>query len=193
MLFVGKLIQKKRPLDLIAACRRAQSLRPGLNFHLLFVGTGDLAEAVRTNCRVVLDAAGFIGAPGSTDTEAPPASFLGFLNQTQLPEAYAAADCIALPSEATETWGLVVNEAMASGLPALVSDAVGCADDLVRSIDPELVFPLGDIEAQARALIRMANVTPAAETLATTIERYDPMRTVETIERLYRESRAGVR
>jgi len=57
--------------------------------------------------------------------------FEGFRNQTELPRFYVSADALLLPSDATETWGLVVNEGMACGLPAIVSDAVGCGPDLI--------------------------------------------------------------
>ena len=57
--------------------------------------------------------------------------FLGFRNQTQLPACYALADVFVLPSR-YEAWGLVVNEAMCSGLPIIASDKVGAARDLVR-------------------------------------------------------------
>jgi len=56
----------------------------------------------------------------------------GFLNQTELPAAYAAADLFVLPSAYHETWGLVVNEAMNFDLPVVVSDKVGCGADLVE-------------------------------------------------------------
>jgi glycosyltransferase involved in cell wall biosynthesis len=56
----------------------------------------------------------------------------GFMNQDQLPSAYAAADLFVLPSAFNETWGLVVNEAMNFSLPVIVSDQVGCGKDLVR-------------------------------------------------------------
>lgn len=187
VLFVGKLIPKKRPLDLIAASRRLRALRPDLPLHLVFVGSGELAEAARAQCRVLYDSERPDASPSNRDPNAPRASFVGFVNQSRLPEAYCAADCVALPSEATETWGLVVNEAMACGTPSVVSDAVGCGDDLVRPIDPAFVFPLGDVDAQARALARMAESPPAAEDLAQRIERFDPLRTVETVERLYHE------
>ncbi len=56
---------------------------------------------------------------------------LGFINQTELPRYYAAADCLILPSDGDETWGLVVNEAQACGLPAIVSNEAGCAPELI--------------------------------------------------------------
>src|SRR5206468_11090595 len=112
ILFVGKFENKKRPVD---AVRAAARLGPGVS--LLMVGMGELNEelhvaAQRLNVRVV---------------------FAGFLNQSQRGRAYAAADCLVLPSDWGETWGLVVNEAMATGVPCVVSDRVGCAPDLVQS------------------------------------------------------------
>jgi glycosyltransferase involved in cell wall biosynthesis len=83
----------------------------------------------------------------------PPASFAGFLNQREISQAYVAADCLVLPSDYGETWGLVVNEALASGLPCLVSEACGCAEDL--SICD--TFALGDIETLASRLVRLAH------------------------------------
>jgi glycosyltransferase involved in cell wall biosynthesis len=63
-----------------------------------------------------------------------------------MPAAYAASDALVLPSDATETWGLVVNEAMASGLPTIVSDQVGSGPDLVRPDETGMVFACGDVE-----------------------------------------------
>jgi glycosyltransferase involved in cell wall biosynthesis len=62
-----------------------------------------------------------------------------------MPDAYAAADVLVLPSDAGETWGLVVNEAMASGRPAVVSRAVGCCADLVVETETGYGFDLHDI------------------------------------------------
>jgi glycosyltransferase involved in cell wall biosynthesis len=74
--------------------------------------------------------------------------FLGFLNQSQLPSAYRAADLFVLPS-LFEPFGLVVNEAMLCGLPVAVSDRVGARFDLVRPDENGYVFPAGDVEALA--------------------------------------------
>jgi glycosyltransferase involved in cell wall biosynthesis len=82
--------------------------------------------------------------------------FAGFLNQSQLGAAYAAADLLVLPSDSRETWGLVVNEAMACGRPAIVSDRVGCAGDLVTDGATGAVFPFGNVDALARHLVEFA-------------------------------------
>lgn len=90
------------------------------------------------------------------------AHFAGFVNQSQLAAYLAAADLIVLPS-AQETWGLVVNEAMASGLPAVVSDAVGCAPDLIEDGLTGAIYPVGDTDALADAIERMVPKLGTAE------------------------------
>jgi glycosyltransferase involved in cell wall biosynthesis len=95
----------------------------------------------------------------------PPASFPGFKNQSELPAYYAAADVLVLPSE-SETWGLVVNEAMACGLPAIVSDAVGCAPDLIEEGKTGFTYPVGDVDALAGRLAALAEMKLAGHDFA---------------------------
>lgn len=128
LLFAGKLISKKRPQDLIAAARLM-----GREANVVFVGDGALLEALKK------------------DADGLRAAFLGFVNQEQMPAALQLGDVFVLPSS-LEPWGLVVNEALASGLLPVVSDRVGCADDLVAGIGE--VFPSGDVVALADALER---------------------------------------
>jgi glycosyltransferase involved in cell wall biosynthesis len=116
------------------------------------------------------------------------ASFVGFLNQSEISRAYVAADCLVLPSNARETWGLVVNEAMASGLPCVVSDACGCAEDLVKPIRPDLCYPVGDISALERAMAAAITDTPPPQLLRTHISKYDVTQTIDTVEALYFEA-----
>src|SRR5262249_28602872 len=78
----------------------------------------------------------------------------GFLNQRELGRAYAAADCLVLPS-VRESWGLVVNEALATGLPAVVSEAVGCAPDLVGPGETGETFRGGAVGGVVTALERI--------------------------------------
>jgi glycosyltransferase involved in cell wall biosynthesis len=81
-------------------------------------------------------------------------TWAGFLNQHDIGRAYAAADCLVLPSQ-SESWGLVVNEAMATGLPAVVSDATGCAPDLITPGETGETYPCGDVDRLAAALDRV--------------------------------------
>ena len=59
----------------------------------------------------------------------------GFQQQEKLKDVYTVADMLVLPSLYTETWGLVMNEAMQLGVPCIVSDRVGCGPDLIRPGD----------------------------------------------------------
>jgi glycosyltransferase involved in cell wall biosynthesis len=80
-------------------------------------------------------------------------TFTGFLNQTQIVEAYVAADILVLSSDAGETWGLVVNEAMACGRPAIVSSLSGCCEDLVVAGETGWSFEFGDWTGLAEIMI----------------------------------------
>jgi len=170
ILFCGKFIPQKRPLDVVEAV--SLLLEPNSKFkiqnsklptvHLLFVGSGELGPQLRSKCNVAFDAENAQQSVVSSSSSSglrsarPPASFAGFLNQTELPAAYVAADVLVLPSE-SETWGLSVNEAMACGLPAIVSDAVGCAPDLIDEGKTGSTFPGGCVYALAACLSQTLN------------------------------------
>ena len=139
VLFAGKLIDKKQPLRLIEAFA---SLRANLPCWLLLAGSGPQREA----CEALVSRLGVTNV-----------RFAGFLDQTRLPEAYAAADVFVLPSKLHETWGLVVNEAMNFGLPVVVSDKVGCAADLVRPGENGAIVPHDDTRALADAIARLVS------------------------------------
>ena len=73
---------------------------------------------------------------------------------TEMPTMYALADVFVLPS-LEETWGLVVNEAMACGLPVIVTDRAGASIDLVRQGENGYVVPAGDSTAIAECITRL--------------------------------------
>jgi len=143
VLFAGKLVPKKRVLDLLSACEISRA--SGASVRPLVVGSGEMAGEAELFAR-------------ERDLRAV---FTGFLNQSEISRAYVAADCLVLPSDYGETWGLVVNEAMVHAVPAVVSDRVGCGPDLVQEGVTGHLFPFGDEEALARVLIRLA-VDPVA-------------------------------
>jgi glycosyltransferase involved in cell wall biosynthesis len=136
LLFVGKFIPKKRPADVIRAARHL--IDRGQDVQVVLVGSGELEADLRDTARKL----------------AVPVHFAGFKNQSELSHYYVGADLLVLPSDGGETWGLVVNEAMACSLPAVVSDAVGCAPDLIDSGETGEMYPMGDIKALALALER---------------------------------------
>jgi glycosyltransferase involved in cell wall biosynthesis len=127
-LWVGKFIPLKRPVDVVQAFRQLLVDQPDLKhkINLVMVGTGPLFKEVK-----------------EITTDLPQITLSGFKNQQELRSSYAAADCLVLSSD-SETWGLVVNEAFAAGLPAIVSDACGCVPDLIDQYTGK-VFPAGNI------------------------------------------------
>jgi glycosyltransferase involved in cell wall biosynthesis len=134
ILTVARLIPKKQPLLLLEAFRR---LRERVRCCLLLVGSGELEDELRHEIR---------------ERQIPDVILAGFLNQSQIAHAYAAADIFALPSKMHETWGLVVNEAMNFGLPIIVSDKVGCAPDLVHEGENGFVVSADDPNELAERL-----------------------------------------
>lgn len=138
-LFVGKLIPRKQPLLTIEAFQRLACIEP--RPHLWIVGDGPLQP----------ETAAFAAS-------AERIALLGFVNQTQLPEVYAACDCLVLPSS-EDSWGLVVNEAFACGLPAIVAEDVGCAADL---IDADTGWTVSPLDAPTLARVMKAALERAA-------------------------------
>ena len=132
-LFCAKLQPWKGSVDLLEAFARANVE----NSYLVYAGDGPSRSDLEKRASEL----------GVADR----VRFLGFLNQSQLPSAYRAADLFVLPS-LFEPFGLVVNEAMLCGLPVIVSDRVGAKFDLVRPNETGKVFPAGDIDALAAIL-----------------------------------------
>jgi glycosyltransferase involved in cell wall biosynthesis len=124
-LFAGKFVETKRPLTFVDAI--GQAAKQNARVAGLMAGDGPLRQACEDFAR----------------EHNVPVRFPGFLNQSEIIRAYVAADALVIPSE-NETWGLVVNESMTCGLPALVSDQVGCGPDLVSSGETGDVFLFGD-------------------------------------------------
>lgn len=148
VLFAGKLVEFKRPLDVVEAIALARN--DGQQIELMVAGSGPLGAQVAARAAEL----------------SVPLHSLGFQNQSQMPAVYAAADALALPSTGRETWGLVCNEALACGCPIVVSDAVGSAPDLAADGTVGRVFPLGDVRKLADALIDVVRRPPSAHAMA---------------------------
>ena len=133
VMFCAKLQPWKRPQALLRAF--AAACLSGV--YLIFVGEGPLRGELEAEAHS-------LGLDGKV-------LFIGFANQTKLPEIYRASDLMVLPSE-YEPFGLVVNEAMLCGCAVVVSDRVGAASDLVSHGQNGFVFPVGDIDALSTIL-----------------------------------------
>jgi glycosyltransferase involved in cell wall biosynthesis len=141
VLFCAKLQAWKRPDDLLRAFARVAYP----DAYLVFAGEGALRPSL-------VSEAESLGVASRI-------RFLGFVNQSGLPDTYAASDILVLPSE-YEPFGVVVNEAMLCRCPVIVSDRVGARFDLVKEGETGYVFPCGDIDALASVLRVALNDRP---------------------------------
>ncbi|MCP9751931.1 glycosyltransferase family 4 protein [Ferruginibacter sp. HRS2-29] len=133
VLFSGKYIEKKRPLDLVKAF--AQLRRDDAT--LLMMGEGGLRKEMET----------YIAQNNIADVV-----LTGFVNQSEIVKYYAAADVFVMCSGMGETWGLSVNEAMNFSMPVIVSSTCGSAHDLVQQGVNGFVYDEGDIEELSKKL-----------------------------------------
>jgi len=142
ILFCGKLVPWKRPQDVLRAFAAINQQPQVISnpVYLIYAGEGILRQSLEIEAKSL----------GVTDR----VRFLGFVNQSRLPEVYAASDLLVLPSE-YEAWGLVVNEAMVCGLPVIVSDRVGAERDLVRPGETGEIYPVGNVAALSSILRRL--------------------------------------
>jgi glycosyltransferase involved in cell wall biosynthesis len=134
LLYVGRLVGEKRVDVLIEALRRLSTKRSDIG--LVIVGDGPERERLERLAQAM-----------------PYVYFAGFQDQSDLPKYYGVADIFVLPSE-WEPWGLVVNEAMASGLPVIATRKVGAARDLIIEGENGYLVPENDPVAQASAIDR---------------------------------------
>jgi glycosyltransferase involved in cell wall biosynthesis len=125
-------------------------------------GIADLLGAFSRLCASRSDAALLVAGDGSSRllvekaaATNPAIHYLGRLDERGVVEAMNAADVAVLPST-FEPWGLVVNEAMAAGLPVIASNRVGCRADLVRQDQTGLVFSAGSVDSLLDAMLYMA-------------------------------------
>lgn len=135
VLFVGRLVPEKGVFDLLEAYAKLESnLRSEIA--LVFAGNG-------ISTRELESRAGQVN-PGKI-------MLAGFLHREDLPAFYALAEVLVLPTH-SDPWGLVVNEALACGLPIIVTDVAGCSDDLVRNGWNGYVIPARDSDKLKHAI-----------------------------------------
>lgn len=173
LLFVGKLITEKAPDTLMAALSLLHA-DAGLKVKpvLIMVGEGKMHDRL-SNMAAMLP-------PGAVH-------FAGFRNQTELPAYYVGCDILVLPS-VFEPWGVVVNEAMNSGLCIVASDHVGSAVDLVVPGSNGMVFPAGNAAQLAAALkqvlLRPEMIEAAGQKSQEIVSRWGLTEDIEGIKRV---------
>jgi len=172
ILFCGKLSWRKGPDLALQAIRHLPEDMRRLAA-LIFLGDGEMRSALQSM---------------ASSSPAVDVRFLGFQNQHKLSQYYHASDLLVLPSRQGETWGLVVNEALHHGIPAVVSDAVGCAPDLIQEGVTGEVFQTDRVDDLASALARtMESPNDEARLVQCRqqVDKYTMTRAAEGIARAY--------
>lgn len=140
ILSCGRFVPEKNFAGLLEAYRHYRIKKEEEAWDLVLLGDGAESAALR-----------------STADQEPlrgHVHFPGFVSYDQIPAYYGLAGLYVHPSR-IEPWGLVVNEALASGLPVLVSDRCGCAVDLVHQGVNGYTFPPNDLGQLTKLLVEM--------------------------------------
>lgn len=137
-IFCGRFVEIKNPLFAIKVGQLV-SKRLGRQVSMLFVGSGDMEATMRT-----------ASMESAQDVFC---EFSGFARQDELPSLYGSARILLFPT-LWDPWGVVANEACAAGLPVLVSDHAGSANELIQNEENGYVLPL-QIETWVDAAVRL--------------------------------------
>jgi 1,2-diacylglycerol 3-alpha-glucosyltransferase len=138
----ARFVPKKNLSRLLLAYKRYRALRGERSWKLVILGDGPLRERLHAQCRALKLNADVI--------------FPGFVQYDQLPAYYGLASAFVHVS-VVEQWGLVVNEALAAGLPILVSDRCGCVPELVSEGRNGFAFDPLEIEQLAALMARLSD------------------------------------
>ncbi len=162
-IYAGRLVTAKGIFELLEAYATLDSaLRSEVG--LVFVGDGqDKAELVARASRIT---------PGLV-------RLMGFKQREELAAFYALSEAMILPTR-SDPWGLVVNEAMACGLPIITTNVAGCAADLVENGWNGFIVPPNDVGALSSAMCCLATNAELRKRMslrsAERIQAYSPQR-----------------
>ncbi|MBO0934789.1 glycosyltransferase family 4 protein [Fibrella aquatilis] len=140
LIYVGRLAEEKNLRQLLNCFAQAQRAANATDWGLILLGEGPQKAALQADVTR-------LGLTASVH-------FLPGCPWTEVPTYLALADALVLPS-LSEPWGLVVNEAMACGLPVLVSDRCGCAVDLITEGQNGYTFPPAEPAELTHQLIQL--------------------------------------
>lgn len=165
-LSLGRMVAKKNLSTLVRAYAHFLQAKPGTKHHLVFVGSGWKEAELRSLCwelrvPVVDRRSTDQDLDKNSPADQPCVHFFGFRQIEENPSFYALSSAFVLPS-LREEWGLVVNEAMACSVPAVVSNVVGSAEDLVIDGKTGFLFDPSSPEELAGCLDRLSDPERAA-------------------------------
>lgn len=173
-LFVGRLFDRKRPQDVLQV---HQWYRNDPDFYTVVVGNGPMeAELKQQASQLGLERIFFVG----------------FKNQSETRAFYHTSDLLYVPSE-YETWGLVINEAFASGLPALVTSTCGASGDLVLHGDTGFSYPVGNVPRAISFIDKLFKQPNQRQTMGKNAQKkvttdYTPQNFADSIVRAFKLS-----
>ena len=140
-LYAGRIIPEKGVFQLLEAYTRlAPESRAAVG--LVFVGEGSAKKELISIMKASKVCPGAVVFPG-------------FAQRDQLAAFYALAEALVFPT-CSDPWGLVVNEAMACGLPIIATDIAGCTADLVQNGQNGYVVPAAHVDKLAEAMAAFA-------------------------------------
>lgn len=127
ILYSGKYIDKKRPLDIVKAFANLKNN----SCWLVMLGEGELRGEIE-QC--------------IAEHKLQKIILTGFVNQSKVAEYYSMSDVFVMCSSVGETWGLSANEALNFNLPLIISDLTGCSIDLVKKGENGFIFETGNVD-----------------------------------------------
>jgi glycosyltransferase involved in cell wall biosynthesis len=137
ILYIGQLIDRKGIFDLLKAFKLVK--KEIQNVSLLIIGSGPIEIKLKQYCR---------------ENKLTDVLFMGFKQKDELIKHYAIADIFVLPSS-NEVWGLVINEAMACGLPIITTNQVGASGDIVKNGVNGYIIEPKDSEMLSKKMLKI--------------------------------------
>lgn len=141
LIFVGQLIERKGIMTLLEAIKNISKINH--SFHLTIIGTGELESSLKE----------FI----TINKLQSRVTLLGVINSENIADYIEKADLLILPS-IFDGWGMVVNEALQSHVPVLISDQCG-AKELVKVDQNGLIFQHNNVESLSQNLEKFLNLS----------------------------------
>ncbi|MCX6103621.1 MAG: glycosyltransferase family 4 protein [Proteobacteria bacterium] len=150
--YCGKLIERKRPLDIVRASAIVKN--SSLQFKLIIIGMGPMNEIIQQE----------ISNLGLKQTVIQ----LGFKNQSEVPSLLMASDVAVMASE-SDPHPLSITESMACGTTAIISDKVGCIGktDVLQDENTGLTYPCGNVQELSKCMLKLIHNRPLLAELRT--------------------------